>query len=226
LQRGVAVCEAQASAHGTAVHHMRHISYEHMVWNTLRSTKQSRAIAGMQIVAKQAQEGVTKVPGLSGRRGCSHVHVHSVPCPGHVHRVHGALASQGPRNAQRLVDQQAQRVDAVVWGKRSREQQSGMRCMATTTGKRQWLGHHFSVHLSQGDKRQATTSDTRKKMHDSKVDNTRRRRVAAVARVAWPRLGISGSKAGQVFRQIDGGHDKGMYSTNKLWLLMFYGIHD
>jgi hypothetical protein len=110
------VCEAEASAHGTAVHHARHISYEHMVQNTLRSTKQSRAIAGMRIVAMQAQKGVTKVPGLSGRRGRSHVHVHSVPCPRHVHCVRGALASQGPRNARRLVDQQAQRVDAVERG--------------------------------------------------------------------------------------------------------------
>jgi hypothetical protein len=44
------------------------------------------------------------------------VRVHSVPCSRHVHSVRGALASQCLRNAQRLVDRQAQRVGAVVCG--------------------------------------------------------------------------------------------------------------
>jgi hypothetical protein len=70
------------------------------------------------------------------------------------------------------------------------------------------LGHNLSVDLGQGDKRQATTSGTCKEMHDSKVSNTRRRRVAVVVSVAWPRLGKSGSKAGQAFHQTDGGQDK------------------
>jgi hypothetical protein len=84
-----------------------------MVWNTLRSTKQGRARAGMRIVAKQAQRKATKVCVLFGRQGRSHMRVHSVPCSRCVHSVCGALASQGPRNTQRLVDRQAQRVGAA-----------------------------------------------------------------------------------------------------------------
>jgi hypothetical protein len=132
--------EVEASAHGTAVHHARHLSYEHMVWNTLRSTKQSKARESMRIVAKQVQGGVTKVPGLSGRRGRSHVRVHSIPCSRRVHGVHGALASQDPRNARRLVDRQAQRVGAEVWKKQGREQQGGTRCMATSCGNKASTG--------------------------------------------------------------------------------------
>jgi hypothetical protein len=118
LRHGVSVREEEASSHDTAVHHTQHLSYEHMVWNTLRSTKQSRARAGMRIVAKHAQGGVTKVLGLSRRQGRAHVRVHNVSCPRHVHSVRGAIASQGPRNARRLVDRQSQRVGVVVWGKR------------------------------------------------------------------------------------------------------------
>jgi hypothetical protein len=68
----------------------------------------------------------------------------------------------------------------------------------------------------------ATTSRT----ISAKVISGMRRRVVAVARVAWPRLGISSWKAGQAFRRTDGGHDKDMYSIKKLWLLKFQGIHD
>jgi hypothetical protein len=51
--------------------------------------------------------------------------------------------------------------------------------MATTSEKRHWLGLNLSIDLGQGDKRQATASGTFQKMHDSKVSNTWRRRVAA-----------------------------------------------
>jgi hypothetical protein len=40
LQSGVAEYEAEASAHGTAVHHARYPNYKHMAWHALRSTKQ------------------------------------------------------------------------------------------------------------------------------------------------------------------------------------------
>jgi hypothetical protein len=40
LQHGVTVREAEASAHGTAVHHARHPNYKHMAWHALRNTKQ------------------------------------------------------------------------------------------------------------------------------------------------------------------------------------------
>jgi hypothetical protein len=63
----------------------------------------------MRIVAKQTQREATKVCVLSWRRH-SHMCVHSVPCSRRVHSVCGALASKGPRNTQRLVDRQAQRV--------------------------------------------------------------------------------------------------------------------
>jgi hypothetical protein len=54
LQRGVTVREAEASAHGTAIHHARHPNYKHMAWHALRNTKQGCARASMRFVAKQA----------------------------------------------------------------------------------------------------------------------------------------------------------------------------
>jgi hypothetical protein len=75
-----------------------------------------REVARLQRGVALREAEATKVCGLAGRQGRSHVRVHSVPCSRRVHSVRGALASQGPSNAQRLVDRQAQRVGAVVCG--------------------------------------------------------------------------------------------------------------
>jgi hypothetical protein len=61
LRLGVAEREAEASAHNTAVHHVRHPGFKHMARYTLHSTKQSRARADMREAAKREGKGVEKV---------------------------------------------------------------------------------------------------------------------------------------------------------------------
>jgi hypothetical protein len=68
--------------------------------------------------------------------------------------------------------------------------------MATTSGKRQWLGHNLSVDLGQGDKRQATASGTCKK--NARLEGRQDKAMASCGSgVAWPRLGKCGLKAGR-----------------------------
>jgi hypothetical protein len=58
LQLGVAEREAEASAHDTAVHHVRYPGFKHMARYTFHSTKQSRARADMREAAKREGKGV------------------------------------------------------------------------------------------------------------------------------------------------------------------------
>jgi hypothetical protein len=61
LQLGVAIREAVASAHVTAVHHVRHPGFKDMARYTLHSTKPSGARADMRGAAKREGKGVEKV---------------------------------------------------------------------------------------------------------------------------------------------------------------------
>jgi hypothetical protein len=61
LQLGVAEHEAEASAHDTAVHHVRHPAYKHMARYTLHNTKPSGARADMRGAPKREGKGVEKV---------------------------------------------------------------------------------------------------------------------------------------------------------------------
>jgi hypothetical protein len=61
LQLGVAVREAVASAHVTAIHHGRHPGFKHTTRYTLHSTKPSRARVDMREAAKREGKGVEEV---------------------------------------------------------------------------------------------------------------------------------------------------------------------
>jgi hypothetical protein len=61
LRLGVAEREAEASAHDTAVHHMRLPGFKHMSRYTLHNTKPSRARADMRKAAQREGSGVGKI---------------------------------------------------------------------------------------------------------------------------------------------------------------------
>jgi hypothetical protein len=61
LRLGVAEREAEASAHDTAVHHVRLPGFKHMARYTLHYTKPSGARADMREAAKREGKGVEKV---------------------------------------------------------------------------------------------------------------------------------------------------------------------
>jgi hypothetical protein len=61
LRPGVAEREAEASAHDTAVHHVRLPGFKHMARYTLHYTKPSGARTDMHEAAKREGKGVEKV---------------------------------------------------------------------------------------------------------------------------------------------------------------------
>jgi hypothetical protein len=61
LRLGVAERDGEASAHDTAVHHVRHPGFKHMARYTLHSTKPSRARADMREAAQREGSGVGKI---------------------------------------------------------------------------------------------------------------------------------------------------------------------
>jgi hypothetical protein len=72
LQLGVAEREAEASAHDTAVHHVRHPGFKHMARYTLHNTKPCRAREDIRNAAQREGSGVRKV---------SHVNMGYDSCP-------------------------------------------------------------------------------------------------------------------------------------------------
>jgi hypothetical protein len=60
LQRGVAKREAEASAHGTTVHHARHPNYKHMAWHASQhvATQSRSGLCGLRHKAVQAREAM------------------------------------------------------------------------------------------------------------------------------------------------------------------------
>jgi hypothetical protein len=67
LRLGVAECEAEASAHDTAVHHVRHPGFKHIARYTLHSMKPSRARADMREASQREGSGVVKASGELGK---------------------------------------------------------------------------------------------------------------------------------------------------------------
>jgi hypothetical protein len=71
LQLGVAEREAEASAHDTTVHHMRHPGFKHMARYTSHSTKPSRARADTREAAQREGSGVVKASDANlGKYSC------------------------------------------------------------------------------------------------------------------------------------------------------------
>jgi hypothetical protein len=61
LRLGVAEREAEASAHDTAVHHVRLPGFKHLARYTLHYTKPSGVRANMREAAKREGRGVDKI---------------------------------------------------------------------------------------------------------------------------------------------------------------------
>jgi hypothetical protein len=70
LRLGVAERQAEASAHDTAVHHVRHPGFKHMAWYTLHSMKPSRARADMRKVAQREGSGGKASDADLGKDSC------------------------------------------------------------------------------------------------------------------------------------------------------------
>jgi hypothetical protein len=96
LRPGVAEREAEAFAHDTAIHHVRHPGFKHMARYTLHYMKPSRARADMREAAQREGSGVGKISDANvgvrfssaarqwlGRVSASQTHISIVAGSGH-----------------------------------------------------------------------------------------------------------------------------------------------